>query len=300
MSFLFYQHSKGIKKMNKKQLYKDRMSKLLKAERVSRVLYWVVMGSFIATLIYVPLRAIFDEVYRENTEYRIMIFQTVFGLLVINLPSFLTKKFMWKIPPCFFAAFMLFLWGAIFAGEAWQFYYRIPFWDNILHLMSSMMAALLGFSLIDILNNDKKHSAVSLSPFFVAVFSVAFAVLIGVLWEIYEFVFDGALGLNMQKFAIEAEADGEILADLVGRAALHDTMMDLIVDTLGAVVIATVGYISLKFDKGWINAFKVEVGSKDRSPQYGTEHDLSEEDGADCAQHGQDGQDGCPHSDALT
>lgn len=233
------------------------------------VLYWAVMISFIFSLIYVPLRAILDDAYRENTEYKIMIFQTLFGLIIVNLPSFLTKRFMWKIPKAFSVIFMIFLWGAIFAGEVWEFYYRIPLWDDVLHLISSMMAGALGFSLIDILNNDKRHNIVNLSPFFVAVFSVAFAVLIGVLWEIYEYTFDGILGLNMQKFAEEAANTGEVLRNLNGRQALEDTMTDLIADTLGATVIATFGYVSLKLKKGWLDTFKVGISQKNADTRKG-------------------------------
>ncbi|MBQ7362845.1 MAG: hypothetical protein IJW48_00170 [Clostridia bacterium] len=230
-----------------------------RSDIVRRVLYWIIMVSFIFSLIYVPLRAIFDIEYRENSEYKIMIFQTILGIIGINLPSFLTKKFMWKIPNAFIVIFTLFLWGAIFCGEVMKFYYRVNFWDDMLHLLSSMMLGVLGFSLIEILNNDRKHALVNLSPFFVAVFSVSFAVLIGVLWEFYEYIFDGILGLNMQKFAVEATVPGEKLTDLVGRAALSDTMMDLIVDFLGATVASVFGYISLKLKKGWLNAFKVEI-----------------------------------------
>ena len=221
------------------------------------------MISFIFAIIYIPLRAAFDTEYRENTEYRIMIFQTLFGLAVVNLPSFLRKKFMWKIPGLFSLVFTLFLWGAIFAGEVWEFYYLFPLWDDVLHLMSSMMAAMLGFSLIDILNNDENHSVVRLSPFFVAIFSVCFAVTVGVLWEIYEFTFDGLLGLNMQKFAIISIDGTKSLVNLHGRDALIDTMTDLLVDTLGAVIISSIGYISLKRKNGWLKAFKVNVGSNE-------------------------------------
>lgn len=52
---------------------------------------------------------------------------------------------------------------------------------------------------------------------------------------------------NMQKFALES---GE---PLLGRAALLDTMKDLFVDAAGAIVISIIGYISLKFKKGWID-----------------------------------------------
>lgn len=231
------------------------------------ILYAIVMSSFLFAIIYVPLRAVLDESYRENTEYKIMIFQTLFGIIVVNLPSFLTKRFAWRIPRVFSIIFMLFLWGAIFAGEVWEFYYRIPFWDDALHFISSMMAAMLGFSLIDILNSDKKHNTVSLSPFFVAIFSIAFAVFIGVLWEIYEYTFDGILGLNMQKFATESNGGREILTELGGRAALEDTMTDLIVDTLGALLVSTVGYVSLKLNKGWLGTFKVEISKSENNVQ---------------------------------
>lgn len=230
-------------------------------DKLSRVLYFAVMLSFIFAIIYVPARAILDEEYRSNTEYRIMIFQTLFGLAVVNLPSFLRKRFMWKIPGLFSLIFTAFLWGAIFAGEVWEFYYRFELWDDILHLMSSMMAAMLGFSLIDILNNDEKHSAVRLSPFFVALFSVCFAVMIGVLWELYEFTLDGILGMNMQKFAEISKDDNEFFKELSGRDALMDTMTDLTVDTLGAIIISSIGYISLKRRNGWLKAFKVDVRS---------------------------------------
>ena len=228
-------------------------------DSISRIFYFAVMLSFLFAIIYVPLRAWLDTEYRANTEYRIMIFQTLFGLVIVNLPSFLRRRFMWKIPSLFSLVFTIFLWGAIFAGEVWKFYYLFPFWDDILHLMSSMMAAMLGFSLIDILNNDKSHTAVRLSPFFVALFSVCFAVTIGVLWELYEFTFDGILGMNMQKFAKINDANSEIFINLSGRDALIDTMTDLAVDTLGAIIVSAFGYISLKRKNSWFNAFKVKI-----------------------------------------
>ena len=71
-------------------------------------------------------------------------------------------------------------------------------------------------------------------------FALCFAVTVGVLWEIYEFSFDGLLGLNMQKFRLE---DG---TQLIGRAALQDTMKDLIVDVVGAATVVAWGYLHSK------------------------------------------------------
>ena len=93
------------------------------------------------------------------------------------------------------------------------------------------MLGALGFSFINILNKHEKVH-VELAPIFVAIFAFAFAVSLGVIWEIYEFTFDGILGLNME---------------------------DLIVDCIGAFTMSTIGYISLKYKKGWIEKLLIKM-----------------------------------------
>ena len=79
------------------------------------------------------------------------------------------------------------------------------------------MLGFFGLMVVTILNRDD-HVVVQLSPFFVALFAFCFAVSIGALWEIYEFSFDGILGLNMQKFVT---AQGDVL---IGHEAIRDTV----------------------------------------------------------------------------
>ena len=238
------------------------MGKKAKTDTYTRVLYWLVMASFVFSLIYVPLRAFFDESYRASGAYKIMIVQTMCGIIEINRPSFLERRFNLCIPRLFAIMFLVFVWGAIFLGEVADFYYRFPFWDDVLHLWSSMMLGFLGFSLIEILNNDKKHNKVSLSPIFVCIFSVFFTVFAGTVWEIYEFTSDGILGINMQKYASGSAISNTGATLLQGREALTDTMTDLIVDLAGGLVASIVGYISIIKNKGWIDAFKVEFKNK--------------------------------------
>ena len=107
------------------------------------------------------------------------------------------------------------------------------------------MLGFFGFMFITILNRDE-HTLMSLSPFFVSLFAFCFAVTIGAVWEIYEFTADGLMGFNMQKYTL---ADG---TQLVGHAALADTMKDIIVDCIGALIATVIGYISLKKNKKWI------------------------------------------------
>ena len=63
----------------------------------------------------------------------------------------------------------------------------------------------------------------------------------------------------MQKFAVESADGVTILSDLVGHAALSDTMTDIIIDFTGAVIISAVGYISVKRKKNWLNAFLLKT-----------------------------------------
>lgn len=98
---------------------------------------------------------------------------------------------------------------------------------------------------ITILLRDE-HIIMSLSPIFTAIFAFCFALSIGTIWEIYEYVFDGILGLNMQKFMT---VDGTLL---IGHAALADTMKDIIIDAMGALTATAIGSIAIKHDRTWM------------------------------------------------
>lgn len=234
------------------------------SERTSRIFYLITLISFAAALVYVPVRAALDSYYRESTELHLIVFQTLFGLVIINLPIFLRERFSWKIPGSLSAAYTLFLYASIFLGEVMTFYYRIPLWDDLLHLCSSILLGIFGFSVVEMLTGGK-DPPINLPPFFIALFAASFAVAVGVLWEIYEFSFDGLLGLNMQKFAVADPTGGQPLTELCGREALMDTMTDLIIDTVGAVGICTAGYVSLKRKGKFISALKVTLKRQEKS-----------------------------------
>tara|TARA_Y100000310_G_C20241599_1_gene604917 strand:- start:179 stop:619 length:441 start_codon:yes stop_codon:yes gene_type:complete len=100
----------------------------------------------------------------------------------------------------------------------------------MLHTFSGVLLGAMGFTLVYILNsNPRVH--VKMKPLFVAIFALSFAVAVGTIWEIFEFIMDSAFGLNMQ------------------RSGLVDTMWDLIVDLIGALFASIIGFISLKIKK---------------------------------------------------
>ena len=233
-------------------------------EKLNIFLYCTVTVSFIVPIVFLILRMIFGNApqneagYHSKADYVLMIVQCVLGLVVINLPQVLARRFRFVLPMPLYGMYIIFLYCAIFLGEVRSFYYTIPYWDSILHAFSSLMLGFFGYMVVTILVRDD-HVVMKLSPLFTAIFAFCFALTIGSVWEIYEYTFDGLLGLNMQKFMTES---GEML---VGHAALADTMKDIIIDALGALTATIIGSIANKFDKKWMYPELLEEASADKN-----------------------------------
>jgi len=210
----------------------------------------ILFATLIASIIYIiimlflsPSGAADTDTYTHvKSDYTLMLLQCILGLVVMMIPSFIERKWSISIPNYMYVLYFIFLYCAIYLGEVRSFYYHFPYWDTVLHAFSGAMLGALGFSLISILNSSKT-THVQLSPFFVSLFAFCFAVAAGAIWEIYEFSFDSLLSLNMQKYMLE---DG---TQLVGQSALADTMKDIIVDTVSALVISENGYIVHKINE---------------------------------------------------
>lgn len=164
------------------------------------------------------------------------------------LPLVLGRRFKVFVPPEFEVLAVVFLFGSVFLGEVRGYYLRFWWWDIALHTASGFLLGILGFLLVYVLN-ETENVDVHMRPRFVALFAFMFAVGLGALWEIFEFSMDRLFGMNMQK---------EMMGDPSG---LTDTMWDLIVDTLGAGVIAVMGFGYLRtqgsssFLEQWITRF---------------------------------------------
>jgi len=169
-------------------------------------------------------------------------------VLVTLLPMILGRRFRVFVPPEIEVLAVLFVFSSLFLGEVRGYYLRFWWWDVALHTASGFLLGILGFLLVHVLNEEEEIE-LHMKPGFVALFAFVFAVGMGALWEIYEFGMDALFGLNMQK---------EMLGDPSG---LTDTMWDLIVDTVGAFIIAILGYGYLEtagnesFLERWIESF---------------------------------------------
>ena len=74
---------------------------------------------------------------------------------------------------------------------------------------------------------------------------ISFALAVGSLWEILEFITDGLFGLNSQQF-MEGSGTFDTSVPLVGHEALRDTMEDLMLDFAGSLLVSVIGYFDLK------------------------------------------------------
>lgn len=231
--------------------------KNIKWQKILNYFVLITLLSTIGFLIYAiskaPVQMDPNEPFvRVKNDYALMLSQCVLGVVAMLMPGLLKHKLRIDIPSNMLILYTIFLYCAIYLGEVKSFYYNVPHWDTILHTFSGAMIGALGFSFVTLLNKTEEVP-INLSPIFVCLFSFCFAVTLGVFWEFYEFAFDGVLHLNMQKFALE---DG---TQLIGRAALSDTMKDLIVDAVGALIMSIIGYISLRYKKGWIEKLQVKI-----------------------------------------
>ena len=177
-----------------------------------------------------------------KSDYLLMLVQCLLGILVMSLPSVLTRRWNITIASPIYILYYVFLYCAVFLGEVFEFYETVPHWDTMLHFFSGMMLCALGFILVDMLNRSEKIR-LKLSPVFVALFAFCFSLSCGAIWEIYEYTVDCVMGLNMQKYL---DPQGIVR---IGQTALRDTMKDIIMDAAAALLISVIGLITTRRQK---------------------------------------------------
>lgn len=163
-------------------------------------------------------------------------------LCITFLPLLLGQRFQVKIPHEFESLAVVFVYMSLFLGEVQGYYARFWWWDIVLHKGSGFLLGILGFLLVYVLN-EKEDIELDLHPKFIAFFAFIFAMGMGSVWEIFEFSMDQLFGMNMQK------------------SGLVDTMWDLIVYGVGALIISILGWGFLRtrerdsFLEKWIDSF---------------------------------------------
>lgn len=201
------------------------------------------------------------------------VFLCILTLILFLIPFWINKRLKIEIPDLLEIIILLFIFSAEILGEIQNFYGIFKHWDTILHTLNGFLCAAIGFSLIDILNNSERFH-ITLSPVFVALVAFCFSMTIGVLWEFFEYGADRFLKYDMQKdriiqtiSTVELEPEGKnkpVIVDNINKTIIYsdengqpketiieggyldigiiDTMKDLLVNFVGAVVFSIIGY----------------------------------------------------------
>ena len=197
------------------------------------------------------------------------VYTCLLTLVLLLLPSILERKLGVRLPAGLEITVVVFIFAAEILGEIACFYVTVPFWDKALHTTSGFIYAAVGYSM-----NRHKKVSFELSPLFLALVAFCFSMTIGALWEIFEFSVDNLFHKDMQKDTViqqitsvaldptnrnipitisniqDVVVNGESLG-LGGYLdiGLYDTMGDLIVNLIGAVVFSVIGYFHQKHRK---------------------------------------------------
>lgn len=191
-------------------------------------------------------------------------------LALFMLPFFIQQNFGIELPSTLEIIILLFIFAAEILGELKCYFITFSHWDSMLHTTTGFLCAATGFALIDILNRNSRIKF-QLSPIYVALTAFCFSMTVGVLWEFFEFGMDRLFLMDMQKDTVvqsitsvmldptnsnvPVTIDGITSVAVNGQdlgfdgyldIGLYDTMKDLFVNFVGAVVFSTIGYFYIK------------------------------------------------------
>lgn len=238
---------------------KEAIKMEIREHKSSSIVYFTLRALVILTMIL--------QIFNRNYEN---VFLCILTLALLIVPSFIQVEFKIELPTTLEIIILVFIFSAEILGEIKSFYIVFPMWDTILHTLNGFLAAAIGFSLVDILNNNDRLQF-KMSPVFMALVAFCFSMTIGVLWEFFEFGMDHLIGTDMQKDTVinyitsvaldptnsnrpvtmsginDVIVNGQALG-LGGYLdiGLIDTMEDLFVNFIGAVVFSIFGYFYVK------------------------------------------------------
>ena len=253
-----------------------------KKQRILSAAYRTLHRKGVVTTVYLVLRVLViitlvAQFFNGNFEN---VFFCVLSLFLFLLPTALERQLQIDLPNVLEIVILLFIFSAWILGEVQTYYTIFPYWDTMLHTLNGFLCAAIGFSLVDLLNRHDRVS-LSLSPVYMAIVAFCFSMTVGVLWEFFECGMDLIFYGDMQKDTvintissvmldptgsqrpqviqditdvIVVAGGKEIALGLGGYLdiGLLDTMEDLLVNFIGAVIFSTVGYFYVKNrGKGW-------------------------------------------------
>lgn len=202
------------------------------------------------------------------------VFLCFFTLIMFTVPTLIEKKLKIDFPSTLEIIVYLFIFSAEILGEIQNFYGAFKHWDTLLHTLNGFLCAAVGFSLVDIINRDEKFH-IDMSPLFLSIVAFSFSMTIGVGWEFFEFAADRYFLLDMQKDRVvqtissvelnEQKENKPVIINDITKTEIYyeddkkividggylelgrnDTMKDLFVNFIGALVFSILGFLYVK------------------------------------------------------
>jgi len=160
-----------------------------------------------------------------TTSGRILI-QTVaiIAILTTFIPSFLNKFFKINTPSIIEAIYLMFLYGLLILGELRGFYSGSIWWSFIMTFTASLALGFIALNFIHVLH---KTNRINTNPILAAILIFSLTLSLATLWEVFEFTLDITIHSGLQK-------------------GLIDTMQDILISILGAILISIAGYNSIR------------------------------------------------------
>ncbi|WP_050183602.1 hypothetical protein [Domibacillus robiginosus] len=174
---------------------------------------WIVSFLSTAYILFMAVLAFINYTNGDHKKALVAAGGIVCGAIPLILALFIRLQF--NVPLIIF--YFLFLLGSQYFGSILG-WYGLGWWDFFMHAVSGVLLALAGIALYE--RFVHRRAGKEISSWFVSLFILSFAVLGGVVWEVYEFSMDQFFGMTLQGGGNE------------------DTMADLIADTLGGILIA--------------------------------------------------------------
>ena len=238
---------------------KDTLVEQIKEHKVTFAVYVVLRLVVIAVLVLSLINRRFENV-----------FVCAMTLVLFLVPAFFQKNFGIELPSTLEIIIMLFIFAAEILGEIGAYYVKVPLWDTMLHTVNGFLCAAVGFSLVDLLNRNNRFKF-HLSPLYLSIVAFCFSMTIGMLWEMFEFSADMLFATDIQKDFVVTKissvaldptlSNKAVIVDNISEVYVNgeplglggyldigiiDTMKDLIVNFVGAVVFSVIGFFYVK------------------------------------------------------
>lgn len=246
------EHPKHTRRENLKTMWREK--------RAVMIVYFFLRTSVVLVML--------AQIFNRNFEN---VFLCILTLILFAMPSLLERKLDIDLPNTLEIIILLFIYAAEILGEIGAYYVTFPYWDTVLHTLNGFLCAAIGFSLLDILNRHNR-ARFHLAPLYLAIVAFCFSMTVGVIWEFFECTMDQFFFFDMQKDSI-VHTIGTILLDPTGGnqpivlrnitdlivvqadgtqtalglggyldIGLLDTMEDLFVNFIGALIFSIIGY----------------------------------------------------------